>query len=53
MQSIDLIDICVYRTKKALVSLKEKIKCNNIIKRHKQWLIMICYKRKHKKCNTS
>ena len=35
MQSIDLIKIYGYRTRKDLVSEKEVIKCNNRIKRHK------------------
>ena len=35
MQSIDLIETCAYRTSTDLVSEKEKIKCNNIIKQYK------------------
>ena len=35
MQSIDLIETQAYGTYKNLVSEKEKIKCNNIIKRYK------------------
>ena len=35
MESIDLIEICGYRTSKDLVSEKEEIKCNNMIKRYK------------------
>ena len=35
MQSIDLIETYAYGTSKYLVSKKEEIKCNNIIKRHK------------------
>ena len=36
MQSIDLIGIYAYGTSKDLVSKKEEIKCNNIIKRYKK-----------------
>ena len=32
MQSIDLIETYAYRMSKDLLSLKEEIKCNNIIK---------------------
>ena len=35
MQSIDSIEIYAYGTSKDLVSQKEEIKCNNIIKRYK------------------
>ena len=35
MQSIDLIEAFPYETSKDLVSEKEEIKCNNIIKRYK------------------
>ena len=35
MQSIDLIETYVLGTIKDLVYKKEKIKCNNIIKQHK------------------
>ena len=35
MQSIDLIETYAYGTSKDLVSEKEEIKCNNIIKRYK------------------
>ena len=35
MQSIDSIETYVYGTGKVLVSEKEEIKCNNIIKRYK------------------
>ena len=34
MQSIDSIEIYAYGTSKDLVSEKEGIKCNNIIKRY-------------------
>ena len=35
MQSIDLIETYAYETSKVLLSEKELIKCNNIIKRYK------------------
>ena len=35
MQSIDLIETYAYGTSKDLVSEKEDIKCNSIIKRYK------------------
>ena len=35
MQSIDLIETYVYGTSKDLVSEKEEIECNNIIKQYK------------------
>ena len=38
MQSINLIEIYAYGTNKVLVSKKEEIKCNNIIKGYKKWL---------------
>ena len=39
MQSIDLIETNAYGTSKNLVSEKEEIKCENIIKRYKNdWL---------------
>ena len=36
MQSIDSIETCTYGTKEELVSGKEEIKCNNIIKPYKK-----------------
>ena len=36
MQSIDLIETYPYGTSKDLVSDKEEIKCNNIIKRYEK-----------------
>ena len=36
MQSIDLRERCAYGSSKHLVSDKEEIKCNNIIKRYKK-----------------
>ena len=38
MPSIDLIEKYAYGTSKDLVSEKEKIKCNNIIRQYKNWL---------------
>ena len=35
MQSIDSIETYVYATSKDLISEKEEIRCNNIIKRFK------------------
>ena len=35
MQSIDLIETYAYETSKVLLSEKELIKCNNVIKRYK------------------
>ena len=39
MQSIDSIEVYAYGTSKDLVSEKEDIKCNNIIKRYKNELL--------------
>ena len=39
----------VYGTNKDLLSEKEDIKCNNIIKKYKKVLTLTCYKRKNKK----
>ena len=36
MQSIDLTEIYAYETNKDLISVKEEIKYNNIIKRYKK-----------------
>ena len=36
IQSIDSIKTCAYGTSKDLVSEKEVIKCNNVIKRYKK-----------------
>ena len=41
MQSIDSIEAYEYGTSKDLVSEKEEIKCNNIIKRNKKWLTLM------------
>ena len=40
MQSIDSIETCEYGTRKDLVSERIEIKCNNIVKRCKKWLIL-------------
>ena len=47
MQSIDLLETYAYGTSKYLLSVKEEIKCNNIIKRCKK--LWWCHKRKHNK----
>ena len=49
MQSIESIETYAYGTSKDLVSEKEEIKCNNIIKRCKNDWLRWCYKRKHKR----
>ena len=41
MQSIDSIETYTYGKSKDLVSDKDEIKCNNIIKRHKKWLTLM------------
>ena len=41
MQSIDLIETYAYATSKDLVSDKEEIKCNNIIKQYKKSLTLM------------
>ena len=41
MQSIGSIEIYAYGTRKDLVTEKEKIKCNNIIKQYKKWLTLM------------
>ena len=41
MQSIDLIETYAYQTSKDLVSEKENIKYNSIIKWYKKWLTLI------------
>ena len=38
MQSIDSVEIYAYGTRKDLISKKEKIKCNHIIKQYKNVL---------------
>ena len=49
MQSIDLIETYAYVTSKDLVSKKEEIKCNNIIKRYKKWLVFMMLQKKTQK----
>ena len=45
MHSIDSIEIYAsYGTSKVLVSEKERIKCNNIIKLYKKWLTLVTKK---------
>ena len=46
MQSIDSIETCPYETSKDLVSGKEEIKCNNIIKRYKKCLTLMMLQKK-------
>ena len=46
MQSIYLVETYAYRTSKDLVSQKEEIKCNNIIKQYKQWLSLMMLQKK-------
>ena len=46
MQSFDLIETYADGTSKDLVSEKEEIKCNNIIMKHKKWLILMMLHRK-------
>ena len=41
MQTIDSIETYAYGTSKDLVSKKEEIKCNNIIKRYKRLLALM------------
>ena len=41
MQSTDSIETYAYGTSKDLVSDKEEIKCNNIIKRYKKLLTLL------------
>ena len=41
MQLIDLIETYAYGTSKDLVSEKEEIICNNVIKRYKKWVTLI------------
>ena len=38
MQSIDSIESYAYETSTDLLSEKEEIKCNNVIKRYEKWL---------------
>ena len=43
MQSIDSIQAYAYVTSKNLVSKKEEIKYNKLIKRYKKWLTLIMF----------
>ena len=44
MQSIDVIEIYTYGTCKNLVHEKQEIKCKNIIKQCKKWIIFMIQK---------
>ena len=46
MQSFDSTETYEYGTSKDLVSEKEEIKCNNIIKRSKKWLTLMMLQKK-------
>ena len=46
MESFDSIETCAYGMSKDLVSEKEEIKCNNIIKRYKKWLTLMMLQKK-------
>ena len=46
MQSVDFIETYAYGTSKDLVSEKEEVKCNNIIKRYKKWLTLTMLEKK-------
>ena len=46
MQSIDLTETYAYRPRKDLLSEKEEIKCNNIIKRYKKSLTLMMLQKK-------
>ena len=46
MQSIDSIETYTYGTSKDLVSEREEIKCNDIIKRYKKRLIFMMFSKK-------
>ena len=45
-QSIDLIETYAYETTKNLISEKEEIKCNDTIKRYKEWLTLMTLEKK-------
>ena len=49
MQSIDLIETYAYGRSKDLVSAKEEMKCNNIIKQTKKDKLWWCHNRGKKK----
>ena len=46
MQSIALIEMYAYGTSKKIVSEKEDINCNNILKRWKKWLTLTMLQKK-------
>ena len=46
MQSIDSIEAYAYGTSKNIVSKKEEIKCDNIIKQYKKWLTLMTLQKK-------
>ena len=46
MQSIALIEMYAYGTSKEIVSEKEDINCNNILKRWKKWLTLTMLQKK-------
>ena len=46
MQSFDSIETNPYGMSKDLVSEKEEIQCNNIIKRYKKWLTSMMLQKK-------
>ena len=51
MLSINSIETSAFRTKKDLVSTKEKIKCNNLLKKYKKMINFddVTKKTKHKR----
>ena len=48
MESIDSVEKYAYGTSKDLISQKEEIKCNNIIKRYKKLLTLMMFQKKTK-----
>ena len=48
MQSIGSIETYAYGTSKDLVSDRENIKCNRIIKWYKKWLTLVVLWKKYK-----
>ena len=49
MQSIDFMETYAYGMSKDLISEKEEIKCNSIIKGYKKWLSLMMLQKKTKK----
>ena len=49
MQSIDFMETYAYGMSKDLISEKEEIKCNGIIKGYKKWLSLVMLQKKTKK----